>query len=217
MPEHFQITLLRHGESLGNADRRVQGQAEFPLTDLGREETRRLLARWREEDVRFDAILSSPLERARETGQILAEGLEIPLEICPEWMERNAGKMQGLPRNEANFQYPRPDFFNPYTPMAVTGEGDWELYLRAGRALQKLLSRPPGKYLVVTHGGILNQTIAAIIGVTPHANGTGPRFFMNNTGFARFIYYPQTHVWLVLGLNDHSHLKGLTPEETFEG
>lgn len=200
---------------MGNAEHFVQGQADFPLTDLGREEVHRLLVRWQADGTRFDTILTSPLARAKETAQIISDGLGIPLEESSDWMERNAGKIQGLHRSEAFVDFPRPDFFNPYTPMAVTGEGDWELYLRAGNALQQLLMRKPGRYLVVAHGAILNQTIAAIVGVTPHANGTGPRFFMTNTGFSRFVYYPQTHVWMVLGLNDHAHLAGLVPEEQF--
>ena len=74
-PKIFNITLLRHGESVGNAESRWQGQAEFPLTDRGRAQANALAARWKVEGVRFDHIISSPLERARETAGIVAGAL----------------------------------------------------------------------------------------------------------------------------------------------
>ncbi|MBK8824271.1 MAG: histidine phosphatase family protein [Anaerolineales bacterium] len=46
-PQPFHITLLRHGESVGNAESRWQGQADFPLTDTGRAQARALAERWK--------------------------------------------------------------------------------------------------------------------------------------------------------------------------
>lgn len=45
----FQITLLRHGESVGNAELRWQGQSDFPLNDTGRAQARALAERWKAE------------------------------------------------------------------------------------------------------------------------------------------------------------------------
>lgn len=67
-PKLFFITLLRHGESVGNAESRWQGQADFPLTDRGREQARALAARWKRENAQFDHVISSPLSRARGDG-----------------------------------------------------------------------------------------------------------------------------------------------------
>ncbi|MBK8784770.1 MAG: hypothetical protein IPO22_23960, partial [Anaerolineales bacterium] len=44
------------------------------------------------------------------------------------------------------------------------GEGDWELFLRAGQALHSLLKREPARYLIVSHGGLLNQVMHAVVG-----------------------------------------------------
>jgi broad specificity phosphatase PhoE len=97
---------------------------------------------------------------------------------------------------------------NPFDPLGKTGEGDWELYLRAGRAVLNLLRRPPGRYLVISHGGILNKVLYVMLGIVPQANFQGVHFRFDNTGFAVVEYDPATHTWLLERLNDRQHLTG---------
>ncbi len=204
----FDITFLRHGESVGNAEARWQGQSDFPLTEKGREQARALADRWRSDGRTFDAILSSPLSRARETADIIAITLGMVVEEDRIWMERNIGIMAGLTAAEVKQHFPEPDFVTPFDTLGLDGEGDWELYLRAGRALQSLLRRKPGKYLVVSHGGLLNQVMHAIVGITPQANSSGLRFRFQNTGFTHVIYYPSSHRWHIETVNDRHHWNG---------
>jgi len=201
----YHITLLRHGESVGNADGYYQGQSEFGLTERGRKQAHALANRWLDEGKKFDQAIASPLARARETAEIVSEYLEIPLQLNPLWMEINLGRISGLKPEEANEKYPLPDFTNPYFHTGITGESRWELFLRAGRVIQDMLQHPPGNYLIVSHGGILNMTLYAILGIVPHANFSGPRFIFDNTAFATLTYRPAQHVWRVWGINDHEH------------
>ena len=67
-PQPFHITLLRHGESMGNAESRWQGQSDFPLTDTGRAQARALAERWKKENVKFDFLISSPLIAYKRNG-----------------------------------------------------------------------------------------------------------------------------------------------------
>jgi 2,3-bisphosphoglycerate-dependent phosphoglycerate mutase len=83
----------------------------------------------------------------------------------------------------------------PYTRFGRTGESRWEMFLRAGRGVQNLLDRPPGRYLVVSHGGILNMALYCTLSITPQADFAGPRFSLGNTGFARMRYEHATHNW----------------------
>jgi len=205
------ITLLRHGESLGNYEGRHQGQADFPLTDKGRDQTRALVERWKAEGKTFDLIISSPLARARETAEIISAEFSLPLEFNSLWMERDNGLMAGLSPEEVRDTLPEPGFVHPYLAIGQTGESQWELYLRAGNAVQKLLNHPPGNYLVVSHGGFLNMFFYAILGITPQPNFHGPRFRFNNTAFATINYNPATHRWYILGVNDYHHW--LLPED----
>lgn len=203
----FKIFFLRHGESVGNAEGYFQGQKDFPLNEVGLAQVHALASRWDEEKQRFDLVISSPLSRAQQTARLIADKLGVPLELDPIWMERDNGLLAGLKFDEARRLHPQPSFSNIYQPFAETGEGDWELFLRAGQGLHELLKRPAGSYLVVSHGGILNQVMYAILGIIPQANYSGTRFRFSNTGFAAFIYFPEEHRWQVETINDHSHWK----------
>ncbi len=206
-PPVYHVTLLRHGESQGNFEGRHQGQADFPLTGRGRQQSMALLERWKSEAKQFDLVISSPLARARQTAEIVASGLIVPLVLDALWMERDNGLMAGLSEDEVRDTLPQPPFIHPYLPIGETGESQWELYLRAGRAVQSLFTRPPGKYLIVSHGGILNMFFYAILGIAPQPNFHGPRFRLNNSAFATLYYDPSTHRWYILSVNDTQHWK----------
>ena len=203
----FYITVLRHGESVGNAESRWQGQADYPLTDTGRAQARKLAERWKEENVKFDLVISSPLERAKETAEIIASTLHVKVEFESLWLERDNGEFSGLTAHEVRQNFVHSTFSTPYDPVGGVGEGDWELFLRAGQALQKLLKREPARYLIVSHGGLLNQFMHAVVGVAPQANNAGARFRFSNTAFAKLMYYTHQHRWAIDRLNDHTHWK----------
>ena len=202
----YTLTLLRHGESVGNAEGYYQGQYDFPLTDRGRDQTRRLISRWLAEGIQFDQIIASPLKRASETAEMIAKTLNVPLQFDPDWKERDNGVLGGLKREVADEQYPKPEFFTPYDNFGGSGEGNFELFLRAGRAIHRILQMPPARYLIVSHGGILNQALYVTMGILPQANGQGTQFRFGNTSISTLQYDPTSHIWTVLGLNDSIHL-----------
>ena len=123
IPNIYNITVLRHGESQGNFEGRHQGQADFPLTEVGRQQTNALVDRWKAEKNSFDLIISSPLMRARETAEIIATALGIPLVFDTLWMERDNGLMAGLSEEEVRETLPQMDFIHPYQPIGQQGEG----------------------------------------------------------------------------------------------
>lgn len=205
----YLFVLLRHAESQGNANQIVQGQQDFPLTERGRSQAAALTAYWEKCGQHFDQISASPLLRARETAEIITKRLHAPLKFDSVWMERNYGKYSGLTRTEAEQKYPQPDFLPPYAPLGHTGEGQWQLYLRAGAGLQKLISQPPGRYLVVSHGGLLNMLLYTILGLTVQANYQGPFFPFENTAYTTLTYTPDEHHWQIWGHNEHHHLNAM--------
>ncbi len=123
-------------------------------------------------------------------------------------MERDIGEMEGLTADEVRLK-PKPPYVTPYDAIGGNGEGDWALYLRAGQALHGLLQRPAGSYLIVSHGGLLNQLMSAIAGIAPHADPSGVRFRFGNTAFARVIYFPHQHRWNIDTVNDRAHLHSI--------
>jgi broad specificity phosphatase PhoE len=196
----YDFVFLRHGESVGNAEERFQGQSDYPLTPAGRQQAERLAKRWSTEGMHLDLVLTSPLARARETAEIVARALNIEVEVDPLWMERDAGEIAGLTRQETQERFPDAELRTPYDAFGDSGEGDWELFLRAGTAVHQLLKRPPARYLIVTHGGLLNKVMYAVLGIPVQTHLNGPGFRFGNTGYAIFSYLPVRHQWRMLRL-----------------
>ena len=152
---------MRHGQSEWNAAGRWQGQADPPLTDLGRAQAahaaRSLGA--------VDAILASDLLRAAETATILSAELGVgPVVIDPDLRERDAGEWSGLTRSEIDERYPgylqpHPDEGEPtsWAPRRPPGwEPDDVLLARAVVALRRAHDLvPDGELVIVTHGGLI--------------------------------------------------------------
>jgi 2,3-bisphosphoglycerate-dependent phosphoglycerate mutase len=203
----YHVTFLRHGESVGNVEDRFQGHFDFPLTARGRSQARALAKRWQVEGLIFDRCIASPLLCACQTAEIISKALAIPLELDPDWMEIDNGLLAGLTTEEAAQVSPKPGFITPYTRYGQTGESRWEVYLRAGRAIQHILDHRPGRILVAAHGGILNMALYAILGIPVQANSAGPRFMFHNTTFATFTYEPERHNWRLLNFDDRRHWK----------
>jgi len=157
-----EILLVRHGESEWNALGRWQGQADVPLSDLGRSqaiEASRALGT-------VDAVIASDLERAATTAAIVAEQLGIgPVYLDPDLRERSAGEWSGLTRAEIHERYPGylPDDPNvsAFAAGALTRrppgwEPDDDLSARALRAIDRMVAAvPDGTVLAVSHGGLI--------------------------------------------------------------
>lgn len=205
-PHSYFFIFLRHGESTGNAQNRHQGQADFPLTDLGIKQAEQLAEAWKKEGRVFDQAISSPQSRARQTAEILTKALPTKLTFNPIWMERDNGELAGMLFDEASQVLPPPEFIPLYQPIANTGESQWELYIRASTALNELMKNPPGRYLVISHGAILNMVIHALIGLTPLPNFQGPNFSFSNTGFTSARFIPENNNWILLEHNNTNHL-----------
>ncbi|HEX4263597.1 MAG TPA: phosphohistidine phosphatase SixA [Verrucomicrobiae bacterium] len=73
----MKLYILRHGDAAEHGDPRYK-ENERPLTPKGIQRTKQLAHVLREMEITFDAILSSPLTRARETAEIIGRGLKEP-------------------------------------------------------------------------------------------------------------------------------------------
>ncbi|MGB9669361.1 MAG: histidine phosphatase family protein [Anaerolineales bacterium] len=195
--DHFQFTILRHGESTANANGIHQGQHDFPLSPKGILQAQEVAQYFNTNKQKFDYIISSPLQRARKTAEIIAAKLDLPLELDEIWMERDAGVLSGIAHEEALKQFPRPEFIGLYDKIGKTGESQWDLYLRAGHAVNQLIHRPFGRYLIVSHGALINMVLHVTLGIFPQPNFHGAQFVLENTSIAQLNFYPQTHNWVL--------------------
>ena len=142
--------LTRHGQSEWNALGRWQGQADPPLTDLGRrqahEAARSLGA--------VDGIWASDLRRAAETAVVIADDMGVgPVVLDTDLRERDAGEWTGLTRAEIEQRYPG---YLPDGRRPPRWESDELLLDRAQRALRRIADAAPGgDVLVITHAGVV--------------------------------------------------------------
>ncbi len=192
------ITLMRHARSRADDEGVHEGRYDSPLTDVGRERVRQRAQALRAAGFTVDTIVASPLVRAHETANIIADVIGVPVVLDPDWMESDTGPLAGLTFEEADRLYPKPVFRNPYQPWAGTGESDWELQCRAIRATERLVRRGPGAYLVVAHGAVLNAALRGLLGAPPALNAAhGIWFAFGDTGYARLRYHPEQHTWII--------------------
>lgn len=149
------LYLVRHGQTDWNLERRIQGSTDIPLNATGRAQAARtgeLLARRR-----WDAIASSPLSRALETGRIIGEHVGIgEIELVDELAERAYGAAEGLDEFELERRFPG--------SAAVPGrESREEVLERVIPALVALAERHAGRSIIVTtHGGVIRTVVNAV-------------------------------------------------------
>ena len=150
--------IVRHGQSEWNADGRWQGQADPPLTDLGREQA----ARAARSLGGFDAIFASPLDRAATTAAIISEELGIgPVVHMPGLMERDAGEWSGLTRKIIDERFP--GYLDQHR-RPPGWESDEAVEARVMGALERMAEQHRGgTVLVVAHGGVV-YALEAILG-----------------------------------------------------
>jgi probable phosphoglycerate mutase len=166
----LEILLVRHGESEGNAQDRMQGRQDFPLTDLGRSQAGTLGAWLRSLELSWHSLYVSPLKRAWETAVILREAAALPEpQAEPALAEIHAGDVEGNTFREILVRFPS------YAARGVGGIGDFAEYggesydavqQRAGELYRRLVARHRDqghRVLCVGHGGLNFQLLKQMI------------------------------------------------------
>jgi broad specificity phosphatase PhoE len=150
MTAETRALLTRHGQSEWNALGRWQGQADPPLSDLGRRQAHEAARSLRT----VDGIWASDLRRAAETAAIIGDDMGVgPVVLDADLREREAGEWTGLTRTEIERRYPG---FLPDGRRPAGWESDELLVERAERALRRIADAVPGgDVLVITHAGVV--------------------------------------------------------------
>lgn len=186
----MELALIRHGQTDWNLHERVQGRTDIPLNATGREQARSAATRIAEEGHAWDLVLSSPLERARETAEIIAETLGVPLgDVVDDLTEQDFGDAEGLSVAELYARWPDRGF-----PGAETDQALGERGLRAltGIAESRAEAR---RVLAVSHGSLIRGTIATTTG---HHYRRVPR--LGNTSLSLLERRPEWRVLTVGGV-----------------
>lgn len=159
----MEILVIRHGQSEADITKRLEGRADFPLTDLGRQQALNM-AEWVKEYYAPDYIFCSTLKRASETAQILDSKVGVGVQFFCELMEFNNGLLAGLPIDEANERYPRPEAVRPHESY-YEQETLIEFRARAETILSKIMYEYPSdkRIAIVSHGGMINMLFRSFL------------------------------------------------------
>ena len=213
----MRLYLVRHGESQGNAERRLQSHAEFPLTALGRRQAEALAERLAGEDI--GAVYTSTLTRAVETAAIVSMMLGLEAQPEPRLMEYDLGpEISGLTWREIEDKYPQiaealgDD--EPDGPRYPGEEGKTAFDTRVCDSMDEIIARHDrgSTVAVITHGGPIVAYLMRSLGQTSSA---APRMRIDNASLTTVeLGEPGAFAAFVLAsLNDTCHLNGLDAEQ----
>lgn len=198
------LLLVRHGQTELSVERRYSGRGNPPLTELGERQAAAVAARLRKAGG-IDAVVSSPLSRARQTADAIGTATGAPVTELPELTETDFGEWEGLTFREAMARDPdlhRAWLSDPAVPTPG-GESFDQVHSRVAGALDQIVSSFAGR------------TVAVVSHVTPIKTllriglAAGPsvlfKLHLDLASLSIVEFYPDGHTSVRL-FNDTAHL-----------
>ncbi len=201
----MRLYLIRHAESVWNAQDRVQGHGDSPLTDAGLAQAQRLGHRMASCDI--GELYSSPLARALQTAQAVSRAAGVKVVTRPALREIFLGAWEGKTPAEVNAGFQNGFELWRSRPTAVTipdSEPIDQFRTRAIGAVEAVIRNARAEAVaVVTHGGVIAAYLAHVLGAD--FDFLLRRLHINNTGVTVFEALDAEHP-SILAVNDLQHL-----------
>jgi alpha-ribazole phosphatase len=159
------IYLIRHGKVAFHGKKCCIGRTDLPLSEGGRNQALELASYFHDKDLTI--IYTSPLERARSTADLLAQG-RWPIEACPLLTELNMGDWEGLTFSEIKDTWPAlyaERGQNPESVVPPNGETLSDAMDRIGAVFQQILSHSSGNIAIVAHSAVNRLLICKLAGL----------------------------------------------------
>lgn len=198
----LELWLIRHGETTWNAEKRIQGQSNSQLSDLGIKQAKSLAPRLK--DIDFDYVYASDLDRATHTARLALPGAEPMLD--KRLREIHFGVLEGKCHAEFNDTEAKLYAFYKEDPYERRIEGG-ECWRDLGDRIESWLKELPkeGKAVAFSHGGTIRSALFRLIGYPENYEWTA---FFANTGITRILI--EEGLVTLITVNDHAHIEGLT-------
>ncbi len=183
-----QLIIVRHGRTAYNVQGRLQGRTDNPLDDVGEEQATRV-ARHLKASVGADSlVVCSPLVRARQTAQAIADELELEVSIDERWIEIDYGALEGVRQIDVPgdiwSEWRQDPSFAP-----ELGESLVSVQERVASACDELMERLEGRTaVIVTHVSPIKSSIAWALGVDV---GVGWRTQLDTASVTRIALTPR--------------------------
>jgi len=203
------LYLIRHGETVWNAESRAQGSKNVELSRVGRNQAKLLAKRMSKFPI--DRIFASDLDRAYETAAELANVLSLKVEKIADLREMNFGVWEGLTNDEIKNQYHEHYTVwrnTPHTADIPNGERLIEVQKRGLKAIYNIVENYRNQNIVVVSHGTMIKTI--ILGILDIDLSNFYKIKQDN-GSINIIDF-KTYGPVVITLNDAAHL-----EKTYRG
>lgn len=211
----LQVYLVRHGETVWNAERRIQGQSDSPLTEKGEQQAWQVGERVKHLGITH--IIASDLGRTRRTAEIIADACGCSVTLDPRLRELNMGVLEKRPLDglTAEEEQWRATLVNGTEGGRIPeGESMTEMATRMHAALNACLDLPAGsRPLLVSHGMALGALVSTILGLPAYAER---RLRLRNCSLSRVDYQQSAWLaegWIVETAGDISHLDGPALDE----
>ncbi len=213
------LYLIRHGEAVSNVQPILAGmRGDTGLTPRGviqAEHLRDRLAATGE--IAADVLIASSLPRARQTAEIIAPALRLPVILDDEVQELRLGEADGMNNGDAWRKFGVPDFHQqPLRPIAPGGESWGHFMLRVGNAIDRITRQHQGKTVVIVcHGGFIDGAFIYFFQqpslVLPAAD-----FQTHNTSITHWQQYTRDGRtrWRLMKYNDTTHLRDIGARES---
>jgi len=202
------VLLVRHGATVLSAEDRFAGATDVALSDVGREQARRLGARLTAECA-LAAAYASPLQRTRETAALATAGRGLRVELRDGLREIDHGRWEQRTRAEVEAEYGdeyRSWEADPYTFAPVGGESGLAVTARALPTLREIVVSHPGEtVLVVSHKATIRLLLSSLLGFDPR--GYRDRLDQSPCCLNILDFKDPVHARLML-FNDVSHYAG---------
>lgn len=205
------LYLIRHAEALG-AVQNVIG--DTPLSPFGIVQAERLRDRLAATgEIAADVLISSTFKRARQTAEIIAPALGLPIIFDDEVQELRDGLAKGMPVEEYRAKYGEVNFREtPFRQVAPGGENWGQFVLRVGTALDRIIRQYEGKTIVIVcHGGVIGVSFLYFLGIAtlqyPQAG-----FDTANTSITHWhkhYHEDRPPRWRLACYNDDLHLRDI--------
>jgi probable phosphoglycerate mutase len=197
------LLLLRHGETALSIEKRFSGRGDAVLTERGVEQAKAAAARLASYGV--TAVVSSPLRRATQTAEAVAELVGCDVVIDDGLAETDFGEWEGMTFGEVRERWPREvqKWLDDTATAPPGGESFAATFIRVSQARQRILDRfAESSVVVVSHVTPIKALVREALDAPPHALY---RMHLDPASLSTIAWYADGP-GVVTGLNDLSHL-----------
>ncbi len=208
------LYLIRHGEAVVNVTPIVGGmRGDTGLTEQGIRQATSLRNRLAATgEIAADVLIASTLPRARQTAEIIAPALGLPITFDDEFQEMRVGEADGMSNREAWQKFGLPVIDDdPFHQIAPGGENWAQFMLRVGMAYNRIIHQHRDKTIVVVcHGGVIDGSFVYFFDMgsfTPPVAG----LYTYNTSITHWREYVREDRsrWRLMLYNDTFHLRDI--------